>query len=188
MIDFSVKPNRKKRLLALADIVQPEQMVAEILCMEGRLVLPVRHAFAMYDWLRTGHAVLGPGFHDILWGAEHFLDKALYTMRIHPAMKGYGMLGRRNQLPLSCWMHDFNDGIPLCNIDGAGVEGFLVPEDARFDGSKDHYTFWTFVQMPHGGPRLKSSLFVPAFGNGNQHEKDAFAAKKAAERRSKFGN
>lgn len=188
MISFELNDKRRERLLRLGEIVTPDAMTTELLSFTGPVIVPIRYAHALYDWLRQGHAELGLGFHDQLWHAEQQLDQAIFRLRTHPAMKGYGMLGRRNKLPMSCWMHDSHSDIPLCNIDGVGTEGFLVPQDAMFDGSRDHYTFWTFVERPHGTVRTRKSMFVSGFNNGAKSEKDSFAAKKAAERKAKFGN
>lgn len=188
MIEFWLPEKRKARMMSLTEIVEPNSMIREVLSFDGRILIPVRYATALYDWLRTGHVKLGLGFHDILWKTETSLDKSLYSLRVHPAMNGHGMLGRRNTLPMSCWMHEQHDGIPYCNIDGVGTEGFLVPQDTRFDGSGDHYTFWSFISLPHGPPRPRHSMFIPSFRNEHPHEKDSFAAKKAAERKTKYGN
>lgn len=188
MIALSIQEKRRRRFDRLSQIVEPDEMTQELLSMSGRLVMPIRYATSLYDWLRTCHAKIGLGFHDSMWAVEEQLDRSIYSLRVHPAMNGYGMLGRRNTLPISCWQHDVIGDIPMCNIDGAGEEGFLVPQKARFDGSYDHYTFWTFVKMPHGKPRHRDTMFISDFRNENRHEKDAFAAKAKADRKARLGN
>jgi len=187
MIEFALTIGRSKRFHQLSELVEPDRYVKEIIDLSGRLIIPVTHAQHLYDWLRVGHARIGIGFHDVLWQAERLLDKSLYSLRTHPAMNGYGMLGHRNTAPLSCWNHETVRDISYCNIDGFGTEGFLVPQDARFDGSKDHYTFWTFVKEPHGLPRDRQSMFIPLFKNRGRNEKNSFEAKAALDRKARLG-